>query len=247
MTQLAILFGAVPAMVAIWIVDRLDRRRPEPPALLRKVAVIGGLIVIPVGLLEEGIDKLGPTDPYAHALFMAFIVAGATEELAKLVVVRLTVWKRPEFDERMDGIIYFGRAALGFALVENVGYMLLMKNSLETLLVVAAIRAIISVPGHAIWAGIMGYCAARRRFDNKGIGTFGGYLIAVALHGAFDAAVMWGAIAVALERKGEAVALLSIPFVLVGGGAIALRVLARRALAADDADGRLANPAPSIA
>jgi RsiW-degrading membrane proteinase PrsW (M82 family) len=246
-TPLAIVFGVFPALVAIWIVDRMDRKRPEPPKLLRIVAFWGGVIVIPAGLLEKAIEPHGPSAPYEMALFMAFVVAAAVEEAAKLAVVRVTVWRRPEFDERMDGIVYTARAGLGFALVENVGYLLLYKEHLGTLLIVAGLRAVLSVPGHATWAGIMGYFAARKRFDGTGIGAFGGYLIAVAMHGAFDAALLCGVITYAFGHTTEAIVLLCMPIVIVAGGAIALRVLARRALAADDADVRLANQAPSIA
>ena len=41
------------------------------------------------------------------------------EEGCKILVVYWVVWRRPEFDERMDGIVYASRAGLGFALVED--------------------------------------------------------------------------------------------------------------------------------
>jgi hypothetical protein len=50
-------------------------------------------------------------------------------------------------------------------------------------------RALLAVPGHAIWAACIGYFAARRRFDRVGPGVIGGYLLAVFLHGTYDAAI----------------------------------------------------------
>src|SRR5579883_1110615 len=188
-TSLALEFGVIPALVAIWRFDRMDAKRPEPPRLRRLVAIIAGAIAIPVGLGETPIMKLAPPEPYAHAAFLAFVVAGLMEETAKLLVVRVSVWRRPEFDERMDGIVYFARAGLGFALVENILYMLQARGSLGLVLLVGTMRALLSVPGHALFASMTGYFAARRRFDGKGIGTLGGLLIAIAMHGAFDFAV----------------------------------------------------------
>jgi hypothetical protein len=87
------------------------------------------------------------------------------------------VWRRPEFDERMDGIVYASRGGLGFALVENVLY-LLNQHSLQGQIVVWVERALLAVPGHAMWTGMIGAMAARRRFDGSGLGLLGGYLLA---------------------------------------------------------------------
>ena len=241
-TLLAFGFGVFPALVALWLVDRLDRKRPEPPSLRRLMALAGGLITVPVIIVEVELMHLGPQSGYAGALFKAFVVAAMTEELAKAVCLRFVIWNRPEFDERMDGIVYAARAGLGFALVENVAYMFKVSStsSFNMFLVVAAIRALVSVPGHPLYAGIMGYHAARRRFDGKGIGLVGGWLIAVVLHGIFDAALLCAIVAYSLDQHTLAIGLLAVPLVVVVFSFITVRVLARRALAADDADPTLA-------
>src|SRR4029079_16808854 len=71
------------------------------------------------------------------------------------------------------------------ALVENVLY-LLNQHSLQGQIVVWVERAVLAVPGHAMWTGMIGAMAARRRFDKQGLGLIGGYLLAVAFHGAYD-------------------------------------------------------------
>jgi RsiW-degrading membrane proteinase PrsW (M82 family) len=158
--------------------------------------------------------------------------------------MRWFVWNRPEFDERMDGITYGTRAGLGFALVENVGY-LLMQKSLGGLAAVALMRALLAVPGHAIYGGIMGYCASRKRFDNKGPGLFVGYLIAVAMHGAYDAALFIAMDMHKVHNDVVTLALLPIPLVIVVAGGIILRGMVSWATAGDDkaeAAWRAANP-----
>jgi protease PrsW len=230
--QLA-LAGVAPPLVLMWYVDRLDAKRPEPPGLLRRVAILGGVSALPCALAEVLIAHKWHFSGYANACFEGFVMAAAVEELAKLVCLRLFVWNRPEFDERMDGIVYATRIGLGFALVENVGY-LLGAESIAAFAVMYAFRALLAVPGHAIYAGIMGYAGARRRFDGTGPGLLGGYLLAVLLHGLYDAGAFSADIAFKNGDAALGVGLFGIPVLVVVLGGLALRGMARRAQYLDD-------------
>lgn len=236
------LTGAIPALVAMWVVDRLDRKRPEPPRLRRLCAFVGMLSVIPSLLLELGLSAtlgmaLDPPDlTYQGATFKSFIVAAGVEEACKIGVVYWIVWRHPAFDERMDGIVYASRAGLGFAAVENVMYLMFVASSLEDQLTMWILRAVLSVPGHAMWTGMMGAMAARRRFDGRGLGLVGGYLLAVAFHGAYDLS-LFAQQPLGLEGHATiARAMLAIPIVLTVAAFLVVRSMARRALALDDAD-----------
>ena len=243
-------FGAVPAILAMAYFDHLDAKRPEPRATLRRVALAGGLSAIPVVLVGLLLKHVGPeslsgpagaSSSYAAALYMSFVIAAFPEEAAKMASVLLFAWRRPEFDERMDGIVYGARAGLGFALVENVAYLMLMPASLAEYVAIFIGRAVLAVPGHATWGGIMGYFAARRRFDGRGPGLLGGYLLAVALHGLYDAWLFATPVAIGaghtwltLGIAGVPVIAYSVPVLIIVGGALALRSFARRAIADDD-------------
>ena len=223
----------------MWLVDRLDRKRPEPAKLRRLVVFVGMLSVIPAVLIEGWLTsgpgaRVGPQFTYQGATFNAFVVAGAVEEACKIAVIYWIVWRRPELDERMDGIVYASRAGLGFALVENVGY-LLTPTTLDGQLYMWVARALLAVPGHAMWTGMIGYCAARRRFDGTGLGLVGGFLLAVAFHGAYDAAVFYQAPLRFEGHAGPAALMLLIPIGLTITAFIVLRSMARTALALDDA------------
>ncbi|NVB78026.1 MAG: PrsW family intramembrane metalloprotease [Kofleriaceae bacterium] len=237
------LSGAIPALIAMWLVDRLDRKRPEPARTRRLVAFVGMLSVIPaIGLEMLAMRTLGesvqPRMTYQGASFHAFVVAAAIEEACKIMVVYWVVWRRPEFDERMDGIVYASRAGLGFALVENVLY-LLQEATLGGQLQTWILRAVLAVPGHAMWTGMIGAMAARRRFDGRGLGLVGGYLLAVAFHGAYDLCAF---LQQPLNFEGRSdIALLMMP-ALIGLTLLAFFVLrsqARMALRLDDADAAL--------
>jgi len=231
--QLA-LAGVAPPLLLMWYVDRLDARRPEPPGLLRRVAAAGAFSALPCALAEVALLRNSSFTGYAHACFEAFVVAAPVEELAKLVCLRLFVWNRPEFDERLDGIVYATRAGLGFALVENVGY-LLGATSVASFALTYVLRALLAVPGHAIYAGVMGYAAARRRFDATGPGLLGGYLMAVLLHGTYDGAAFSADIAFRRGDPALGSVLFAIPVLVVTLGGLVLRRLARRAQELDEA------------
>lgn len=234
------LSGAIPALVAMWLVDRLDRKRPEPPRLRRLVALFGMLSVIPAMLLEIAVARtavgtVAPDFTYQGATFKSFVVAAGIEEACKIAVVYWIVWRRRELDERLDGIVYASRAGLGFALVENILYL----GSAVTLgaqLEMWIVRAVLSVPGHALWTGMIGAFAARRRFDNAGPGLLGGYLVAVAFHGLYDV-VLFIQVPLSLEGRGDLATLLYLaPLALTVAAFLVVRSMARTALQLDDAE-----------
>jgi RsiW-degrading membrane proteinase PrsW (M82 family) len=239
-TQIQIaLSGAVPALVAMWLVDRLDAKRPEPAGLRRLVAGLGMAAVIPAIILELLVQRstassIGSQLTYEGASFNSFVVAAAVEEACKIMVVYWVVWRRPEFDERMDGIVYACRAGLGFALVENVLY-LLDEATLTGQLRVWILRALLAVPGHALWTGMIGYCAARRRFDGVGLGLFGGYLLAVSFHGLYDLSLFVQHPMYLEGHEALARPLLAVPVALTVLAFLVVRAMARNALHLDDA------------
>src|SRR5690349_21345815 len=221
------------------IFDFLDRKRPEPRSLRWKVALAGVFSVLPVLFIDAALlgatkGKVEPVYTYNGAMFQAYVIAAAVEELLKIAMIYWIVWRRPEFDERMDGIVYGARAGLGFALFENCLY-LSQQPDLDTVLKVGILRAVLAVPGHAMWTAMIGYCAARRRFDRAGIGFLGGYLLAVAAHGTYDYAI-FAHTPMELERDGRADMLLAVPPVIILVCILIVRRMAKRALALDDAD-----------
>jgi len=224
----------------MWLIDRLDAKRPEPASTRRLVAFAGMLSVIPALVIEILVantvgESVPPMLTYQGSSFHAYVVAAMIEEACKILVVYWVVWRRPEFDERMDGIVYASRAGLGFALVENVLY-LLHQQSVGGEIQLWIMRAVLAVPGHAMWTGMIGAMAARRRFDGKGLGLVGGYLLAVAFHGTYDFCVY---LQQPLHLEGhDTLALLTMPAIiaLTAIAFFTLRTMARNALALDDLD-----------
>lgn len=233
MNRLLALTGALPAVAAMLYVDRLDRKRPEPPWSLRRVALGGVASVFACALVEEGVLWGLSGKGIGREILRAFVGVAAVEEMAKMLCIRWLVWSRPEFDERMDGVVYGSRAGLGFALAENVLYLLDARTGLAFAGMYVA-RGLLTVPMHAVTGALIGYFAAYRRFDRRGPGMLGGLAIAVLLHGAFDAALFVSSEVSARGHVEVAISLLSVPLVVALFGSLIMQRLAQKALDDDD-------------
>jgi RsiW-degrading membrane proteinase PrsW (M82 family) len=233
MGPLLALSGALPAVVMMAFIARFDSKRPEPTRQLYLATLFGGLSTIPVIFLQLGLEKLNPGG-MTGALYTAFFVAALTEETAKAIALYYAVWRHPAFDERLDGIVYATRAGLGFALVENIGY-LMGAQSASGFIGIFILRAVLAVPGHAIYAGFMGYWAARKKFDGVGPGLLGGLGVAIFLHGTYDAALFLCAAIPKGPWQAMILLLIIVPFVVVIAGYRRLKAHANEALRLDDA------------
>ncbi len=181
-----------PGVFWLWMVYRRDRYRPEPRALVVRTFIWGMVVSIPVAVLEFGLIFI--VDPgvidfpevdqlsLGTAAYMSFIVAGVTEELGKYLVVRRTVYRSPYFDEPMDGLIYASASALGFASLENVGYLLTYGWELILL------RGPISTLAHVLFSAMWGYPLGVSKVRQKRMRawTLLGLLCSMAAHGLFN-------------------------------------------------------------
>lgn len=177
MSPLLILAVAIgPCLFWLWFFIRRDRLEPEPQALVARLFFLGCASVIPAALLEAPIPA--PLD--------AILGAPVIEELTKLLVVYLFIYRNVEFDEPMDGITYGVSCALGFATVENLFYV---AGAAEKAVGLAVVRALLSVPGHALWAVLWGYGLGRMKFvrgpSAQGF-LWAGVALAMASHAAFN-------------------------------------------------------------
>ena len=105
----------------------------------------------------------------------------------KFAVMKLRTWKSVEFNYTFDAVVYAVSASLGFAALENVMYVFSGGFG------VALMRALTSIPGHAVFGVFMGlhYGLARRAaaFGNEKAANRElrlAYLIPVLLHGFYD-------------------------------------------------------------
>lgn len=161
MELLFLLIAALaPATVLLWYIYNKDKKQPEPTNWLLKAfgygilsVLLSLIIIIPIeAIFDIGVD----TDVYTSvvdAFASAFISAAIPEELAKFTMLWLLLRKNPFFDEKFDGIVYSVCIGMGFAGIENIMYLIQSDSWIS----LGIVRALFSVPGHFLFAVLMGY------------------------------------------------------------------------------------------
>jgi len=173
-----------PALFWLLYFYHKDKYEPEPLSWIVKIFLLGALITIPIFIGE----KIAGIFVSEFAIFV--IVAPVMEECGKFFVVKKYVYQSSEFDEPVDGMIYAITAALGFATIENILYIFSIPlTELSTLFFVIIARALLSVPGHALFTSIMGYSLGIAKFGNPKhapIIIITGLVGAIAFHALFN-------------------------------------------------------------
>ena len=183
--------AVIPAIFLMIRVRRADRLEAEPPALLLSLVTAGVLAAL-LALFSERVlsfvlDRTVPQSAALYPVLLYFGVVAVSEEGAKYLLLRRRTWHSPDFNCQYDGVVYAVFVSLGFALWENISYVL--HFGFKT----ALVRAVTAIPGHACFGVIMGvFFGIAKRLDNEGKHTRSGYcrlfglLLSMALHGAYD-------------------------------------------------------------
>jgi len=120
--------GYATALLFASILYWLDRYEKEPLVLLGGVFLWGAVVAAGSAFLINTVLGLGiyvfTGSDFATEMATGSLVAPLVEEILKgLAVLVVFLAFRSEFDSVLDGIIYAGVAALGFAATENVYYI----------------------------------------------------------------------------------------------------------------------------
>ena len=190
---LLIAAAVIPAAVLLIYVYRKDRIEKEPDGLLLQLVIFGAIsTLIAVAAETIGASALafflpGGEENPKYPFWMFFIVVGLSEELSKYLILRWRTWRSPHFNCRFDGVVYAVFVSLGFALWENIGYVLVYGFG------AALMRAITAVPGHASFGVFMGACysfarASANRGDSAGSAVWSilAVLLPAVIHGCYD-------------------------------------------------------------
>ena len=185
-----ILSAVLPALVLVCFIYRKDRYRKEPARQLIKAFCFGCLSAPASLLLSTPLEALGLFSVEAGGVAAWFCTslfgAALPEEIAKLAFLCLLLRRNPDYDEYVDGIVYAACVGMGFAALENIGYLFNNMDSWET---VGILRAIFSVPAHFFFAVAMGYFFACGSFGNparRNLNYALALLVPVTQHTAFD-------------------------------------------------------------
>lgn len=176
-----------PGIAIMWFIYSKDRYEREPLKALVNSFFLGMLGILPAILLQFGgiklLNLLMPANGWTYYILMAFIVVALTEELTKFIMLRSYAFPRQFFNEPFDGIIYGVMVAMGFATLENIGYV--MEHGFET----GILRMFLSVPAHATFGVLMGYYVGLAKFTHNRQSKqlmVRGLLLAIFFHGLYD-------------------------------------------------------------
>lgn len=160
----AAVIPAVVLMIKVYNADKMDK---ESPSMMLSLLVFGVLSTTLAGFTE----RLGRSvllsfteqDSMLYNVLFYFVIVALSEEGFKYLVLKKKTWKSPEFNCQFDGVVYAVFVSLGFALWENIAYVL--QYGFQT----AIVRAITAVPGHASFGVFMGiWYGLAKRYDYRG-------------------------------------------------------------------------------
>lgn len=189
MVWLLLAAAIAPVVFMMHFVYVRDKYEREPLGRVLLVFFVSFLTVIPAAIFESLFD-FGEAGWLGLIITVWFVVA-LSEETVKYWALRLLAINHPSFNEPYDGIIYGVAASLGFATVENIAYVFMSAaEGLGSGFTVAIMRAVLSVPGHALWGVMMGYFVGRAKFTKtksaKVALVWTGLLTAIFWHGLYD-------------------------------------------------------------
>ena len=187
-----VLIAALPVVLICLYVYKKDIEK-EPKTLLRKLMLWGVFSIIPIVIVEVILDLFfGITgeESFTTIFIYCFIGVGLIEELGKWIISCEVVYRDKEFNESYDAIVYSVFVSLGFALIENLLYVL--SNGVG----IGLLRAFTSVPAHTCTGVLMGYYLGKTKVEevNNNISKskrnmFYSILIPALLHTMYDSLV----------------------------------------------------------
>jgi len=181
-----LLLASAPVIIILVYIYIRDRYEKEPVGMLLRSLFFGMLIILPVVAVETILGRYSGIFPgMTRTAYVAFIVAGFTEELFKFAALHLTIWRNKNFNERFDGIVYAVFISLGFAWIENIMYV--FQHGFST----GMLRAFTAVPAHAIFGVSMGFYFSKAKFVNKAYLPMA-LIMPIVLHGVYDFILMSG-------------------------------------------------------
>lgn len=190
--MLLLAVSALPIFLLGKFVYDMDQEK-EPKKLLKELLISGVFSCILVIAISSSLGAFIPLftkDPvtlsFIEKAIYSFLCVGLVEEGCKYLMLYSTTYQHKEFNYTFDMIVYAVFVSLGFALFENILYVL--DGGLFT----GILRAVTAVPAHAsnaVFMGIFLSHAKQYEYVSKSKSVMFkilGLLVPTALHGIYD-------------------------------------------------------------
>jgi RsiW-degrading membrane proteinase PrsW (M82 family) len=200
----AVLVGTLGALLPVGPVVAaflwMDRWEPEPPRLLLTAFLWGACFATLGALFINSFAQLVAAFSLGDAgseVFASVFVAPVVEESLKGAFLLGLFWfRRREFDGILDGVVYAGLVAAGFAFTENILYLGrafaegAAAGQSGGVLAVLIVRGVFSPFAHPLFTAMsgigLGIAANARAGVVRVLAPLAGFALAVVLHGLWN-------------------------------------------------------------
>ncbi len=188
------LLSFIPAFLYACLLYWLDRYEKEPRTVLGGAFLWGALVAVGTAfvlntLFGVGVYLFTGSEGFSE-LAMSSVSAPLVEETLKGMAVLLIFVVLPqEFDSVLDGMVYAGVTALGFAASENVLYLYqygFVESGWDGIRELFILRVVLGAWGHAFFTSFTGIGLALARLSRsqgvRSLAPLVGWLLAVFAH-----------------------------------------------------------------
>jgi protease PrsW len=185
---LLFIVAIAPPLGFMYFIYWMDRHEPESMRTIMAAMAVGALSTVPAIIIQLAFENMAlfQISGLTGAFFESFLLVAPSEELFKFLFIYLYLRNKHFYNEINDGIVFYGAGALGFALFENIFYVLDYGFSTGVL------RAFTSIPIHTFCGIIVGYHAGLARFSGQAKPKaliMRGLLIAYLIHALYNTLV----------------------------------------------------------
>jgi RsiW-degrading membrane proteinase PrsW (M82 family) len=191
----------IPVAIYILPLIWLDRYDPEPVWLLALAFGWGALVAVVFSFIINSVAGAiaGGVSAELGEVVGAVISAPIVEEGSKgLGLLILLLFFRRYFDDILDGIVFAGVIALGFATIENILYYgrAIAESGLPGMMILFVVRGILSPFAHVTFTSMTGIGCGIARESHKTwvkiLFPVMGYIGAVSLHALWNGMAVFG-------------------------------------------------------
>jgi len=189
---LTLILVAIPSVIAIFILWRLDRYEKEPLWLAGVLFLWGAIPAAIFSIISQVILSAPIEMVFGKSLsdsLTGIFIAPLTEETIKgALILALFLFYRREFDSVMDGILYGALIGFGFSFIEDVLYLMgaLDEKGWGGWAVLYILRVGLFLLNHSLFTACIGAGFGFARMSKEAWKKFAfpflGWLLAMSLH-----------------------------------------------------------------
>jgi protease PrsW len=156
-----------PALLWLLFFYQQDRLEPEPIGQVGRIFIAGLALASGIGIPLT--NELFRVQDWLYrdartTVLGAICVIGAIESFTVYAAVRLFIYDSPEFDERVDGLVYATAAGLGYATALNLRFIL---SNGGAALGAGEVYVTEVALAQAAFAGVLGYFLGRAKLERR--------------------------------------------------------------------------------